>query len=342
MNSPPPIRLAIVGLGAIFDHQQAALDCLPGYELVAACDLNPDAGRKAPGIPFFTSLDELLLCTPDALLISAPPKEHYTIGRRALEAGVNVLLEKPACERMAQFQELTRLAEERGLLLDIAVHAAWAPEMLRFAELMQQQDFRAPLGPITAVKAHFYDPYMQQGTVLDQYAGLGGSWFDSGINGLSVLSRLVDLDTLRLDHCERTVLPEAAARGVREIQATAHFRFAVDEAPSAGWAMIDTNWTLERNHKRTEVFFHHSRTSYVLHHSEQRVYTMPPNGKPKLLLDASQGRGRLENHYIGLFSDYFLRYHARQTNLELASHIHNLFFQVYETNDSQARGDTPT
>jgi predicted dehydrogenase len=64
------------------------------------------------------SLDEVLADPGiDAVAFAMPPAQHHLLGKRALEAGKHVFLEKPMSLAAAQGQELVELAEARGLTL---------------------------------------------------------------------------------------------------------------------------------------------------------------------------------------------------------------------------------
>ena len=53
----------------------------------------------------------------DFLSICTPNDSHYPIAKAALEAGMNVVCEKPLAMTFAEAEELARLADERRLVL---------------------------------------------------------------------------------------------------------------------------------------------------------------------------------------------------------------------------------
>ena len=53
----------------------------------------------------------------DAVVIATPVFAHYTLAKRALENGKNVLVEKPMTASVQEAEELIELAEKKGLLL---------------------------------------------------------------------------------------------------------------------------------------------------------------------------------------------------------------------------------
>jgi D-galactose 1-dehydrogenase len=312
-------------MGTIFDYQVAALNITEGFELAALCDLDGSKITKSAGIPFFTSLDRFLEQGLDAVLISVPVFQHFKVCSQVLTNGIDVLLEKPAAETREHFEALVEMSIANRAALTIAVHASFGPEVLWF-EQHALQSALSDYGPVTAIRGHFYDPYIIDGQIKDHFVGLGGSWMDSGINGLSVLARLTDLHKIRFDRADRTSL---TLMGVREEQCSAHFRFPVMDKDMTGWAMIDTNWTLGKNFKMTEVFFHQSGTSFVLHHSEQAVYHYFPDGNQKRIADLSKGRERLINHYHEMFKNYRSKHRKDRSNVNAMRKLHELFFKVY-------------
>jgi predicted dehydrogenase len=53
----------------------------------------------------------------EAVVIATPPRSHYALAKRALEAGKHVLVEKPLATRLTEATELAELAEACGLVL---------------------------------------------------------------------------------------------------------------------------------------------------------------------------------------------------------------------------------
>ncbi len=109
---------------------------LPGVELTAIADLDEvSIGRirtRYPRITFGTrDFRDLLDRDLDAVAICTPPETHFDIARQCLEAGLNVLVEKPLTTRSDEAIELIRVARENDRVLMVghtfqynpAVHA---------------------------------------------------------------------------------------------------------------------------------------------------------------------------------------------------------------------------
>jgi predicted dehydrogenase len=92
------VRLGIIGLGnmgTVHAHMVARGD-IPGLELAAVADNNPDRLASWEKQQKFTDGDQLIRCADiDAVLIVTPHYSHTTLGIAALERGLHVLVEKP-------------------------------------------------------------------------------------------------------------------------------------------------------------------------------------------------------------------------------------------------------
>ncbi|HYD22789.1 MAG TPA: Gfo/Idh/MocA family oxidoreductase [Flavipsychrobacter sp.] len=74
--------------------------------------------KNYPTIQCSTNADDILNNPEiDAVVIATPVFAHYTLAKRALENGKNVLVEKPMTASVQEAEELIELAEKKGLLL---------------------------------------------------------------------------------------------------------------------------------------------------------------------------------------------------------------------------------
>ena len=90
-----------------------------GVALVAAVD--PDAARSADaearyGIPVFASVDELLSADLklDAASVAVPTVQHHAVASALLDAGLDLLVEKPLATSLAEADDLIERAEKGG------------------------------------------------------------------------------------------------------------------------------------------------------------------------------------------------------------------------------------
>lgn len=332
------LAIGIVGLGHVAGHQIAALDRTRGVRLAALCDRDPAKRALAPeGVPFHTDLDRFLVeAEVDVVVVSVPPSSHVPVARTALEAGRDVLVEKPLATDLGEIDALRAVAETHGRLTYSALHAAHGREVLWFLD-DAQEEMRAALGPVTGFACRFYDPYIgPDGRLQPGARSLGGAWLDSAINALSVVGRFVDPDLMALEHATMTRLPGSEAS---ELQGSADYVFPVAGGASYGRGTIDTNWTLGLNSKTTRLGFA-SGAEIVLEHSDETVLRLDRSGnsvEPTVIADLSDGTPRLTAHYFGVFDELVTDCAARRSNVAWSRRLHELMLDAHGFTHSRNR-----
>jgi predicted dehydrogenase len=111
-----PIRLGIVGLGAMGTEMLAAAVTTPEFTVVRAFDVSPAAveGARAayPGIAFASDIAEIVLAPDiDAIYFATPPASHAEGVTAAIQAGKAVFCEKPLAISLADGRRMTEAAE---------------------------------------------------------------------------------------------------------------------------------------------------------------------------------------------------------------------------------------
>ena len=145
MHSPsaqqPPIGVAIAGLGFGEAVHLPALQANPGFKPVALWHPRQerlDQACKSHGLKGFTEWDALLSDPAvDAVIITTPPEPRHDLGRRALEAGKHLLLEKPVALHADQVADLQRLAVQKRLSVAVDFEYRAVPLFMQAARLLQ-------------------------------------------------------------------------------------------------------------------------------------------------------------------------------------------------------------
>jgi nucleoside-diphosphate-sugar epimerase/predicted dehydrogenase len=125
-------RVLIAGAGYIADYHLAILRELDEVAVVGACDPNPErlaALAQRWNIPqTAASVEALIAAVPaDVIHVLTPPATHASVIRHSLEAGLNVLAEKPLVLSSADCEQLLALAMDRRVRLEVNHNATCHP-----------------------------------------------------------------------------------------------------------------------------------------------------------------------------------------------------------------------
>src|SRR3989338_155454 len=143
------IRFAVLGCGRIGPRHAEKLQKVEGAHLVAVCDVvreRADAIAKQYGVTAYYSIDDLLgdanvdfvnVCTPSGL--------HPEHAIRALEAGKNVLCEKPMAFREADARAMLAAAEKSGKALYVVKQNRYNPPVKLVRELLSEGKLGDPI-----------------------------------------------------------------------------------------------------------------------------------------------------------------------------------------------------
>jgi UDP-N-acetyl-2-amino-2-deoxyglucuronate dehydrogenase len=116
------IRFALVGCGRISaNHFEALERHQDRAELVAVCDIDPDALAKAEartGAPGFRTLDALLSGSdPDIVILSTPSGLHADEAIQVAATGRHVMTEKPMATRWRDGKRMVQACDQAGVHL---------------------------------------------------------------------------------------------------------------------------------------------------------------------------------------------------------------------------------
>jgi len=116
-----PTKVAVVGVGKFGQHHARVYQELPGAELVGVHD--SDAGRAAEVAAAhhcraFASLEELIE-QADAASVAVPTEHHAAVTCRLLEAGLDVLVEKPMARSLTDADQMIATADRCDRVLQV-------------------------------------------------------------------------------------------------------------------------------------------------------------------------------------------------------------------------------
>jgi predicted dehydrogenase len=116
-----PVRVGVIGVGALGQHHARVYADLPGATLAGLYDIDRRRAVEVAarhGARVFDHLRDLLP-EADAVSVAVPTIDHHRVARALLEAGKDVLVEKPMTTTVGEAEDLIRLAGERQAVLQV-------------------------------------------------------------------------------------------------------------------------------------------------------------------------------------------------------------------------------
>lgn len=149
------VRIGVVGAGSISESHLSSYKNNPEVELIAICDLNEGRAKdKAAkyGIPNVYTDYHALLANPDvdAISVCTWNNSHAPISIAALNAGKNVLCEKPLCKTVAEAYEVEKAVKASGKVLQVGFVRRYASNTRIVKQFLDNGD----LGEIYYAKAN--------------------------------------------------------------------------------------------------------------------------------------------------------------------------------------------
>ena len=157
-GGPRAIRTAVVGYGlagSVFHAPLLAANTSYSLDVIATSDAGRQAAASSrlPGVEVVRDGAAVLKQAAhlDLVVLATPPLTHYPLARAALEAGLDVVVDKPFAVTGAQGQELIHLARQLGRVLTVFHNRRWDGDFLTLRKLLAAQ----ALGKVTRFESRF-------------------------------------------------------------------------------------------------------------------------------------------------------------------------------------------
>ncbi len=247
------IAMGVAGVGAIGQNHARVLSELAGVRLAAIYDTDAvRAGEIAArfGTRAVTTLEELAACT-EAVTIATPTVTHFETGRRLIELGRHVLIEKPVTDNTEQALALVALAKKHGRVLQVGHIERFNPVMSLIEERLTQPKF---------IEAHRLSPFPNRSIDI-------GVVLDLMIHDLEIILHLVKSPVESIDAVGVAVMTK------REDIANARLRFA-----SGCVANITASRISPEKLRKLRVFQSDAYLSLDYQAQEGKIYRRGPQG----------------------------------------------------------------
>jgi predicted dehydrogenase len=266
-------RIAVVGVGHLGQHHARILAAIPEADLVAVVDTKPDRAAEiaakwgtAPLVDASTLMGRV-----DAVIIATPTISHVEMALPFVEAGVDVLVEKPLATSLAEADRLVETAAARGALLATGHTERFNPAVAAAVPLVSRPRF---------IEIHRLGAFPDRSLDIDVI-------FDLMIHDLDVLLAVVGSEVASVEAVGVNVLTS------RVDIANARLRFA------SGCIANVTASRISRDRVRKARFF--QRDSYVsIDYAKQEV-------EAYRLVAQNGGRPAIQGGRVDITSDEPLR-----------------------------------
>ena len=221
MTITQPVQTAFIGCGDMGrNHIRSMLQQLDTTHITAVCEPSQAAYEKTINLfkqanleppPNQPDLDRLLAeyrNSLDAVFIVTPHVYHHDQVKACMEAGLDVLVEKPMVMNAPEAQSLIETRDRTRKLLVVAFPGSLSPQIRAAVTMLRSGEF-GPISTISAVawqnwSTAFIETWRQQPEVSG-----GGFMFDTGAHMLNTVVDLAGEDFVEvaawLDHRDLAV-----------------------------------------------------------------------------------------------------------------------------------------
>ncbi len=194
-----PLSIGLIGCGAIAAKHVASIAACPDARLGAVCDVSAERMEQTTAMWRTASADPRpvvsysdygrLLADPsiDIVVVATISGLHARIATDALKANKHVVLEKPIALSLREADDMIRLADERGLRVQVCHQLRYRPLMRKLNELVTG----GGLGTIVtaSVKLRLYRPpgYYRSSAWRGTWEHDGGMLLNQGIHAIDLM-----------------------------------------------------------------------------------------------------------------------------------------------------------
>jgi len=253
------ITTAVIGVGYLGKFHAEKYAATAKAQLIAVVDIDEARAREIGSAVGVESLSDYryLFGRVKCVSIAVPTRFHYQVARDFIEAGIDVLVEKPLTVDIAEARELVDFAARKGVILQVGHLERFNPAIRRLEGVVKDPKF---------VECHRLAPFIERGTDVNVVLDLMihdidviASLVRSPVQrveavGVPVLTDKPDIANARINFANGCIANVTASRvslkrerKVRFFQADAYISIDYDQkraqiyhkpAPGAGWLDI--------------------------------------------------------------------------------------------------------
>lgn len=199
-------KVGIIGCGMIFDRHYEAIETnSDSFSLVALCDIderklkNRADEYKVPGFVDYKQMLKKMKGKMNLVVIATPNSLHYQMALDALEAGYDILVEKPIDFTHDRVEQIVKRAKELGRNAFAVLQVRYNPTVGMVREALEHKLF-GDLRSISLIQR-----WQRPSTYFDSWRAdieVGGrTLYEVGIHYLDIVQLLFGLPSVKASAC---------------------------------------------------------------------------------------------------------------------------------------------
>lgn len=186
MSEDEPVPVAVVGAGNMGANHVRVYDELPGSELVEVVEKDPERAQEVADQYDVRVVDEVAeLERAQAATVAVPNRLHREIAVACIEAGLDVLVEKPLAMSVPDARAIADAASDAGAILQVGHIERFNPAVDVLADILENKE-------LIAIEAHRLGPFNDHLTAESVV-------FDLMIHDIDIIQSLVDSPVRHVD-----------------------------------------------------------------------------------------------------------------------------------------------
>lgn len=196
------INIGIIGVGAVGERFIKALNRHGKAEIIGIYDTNQERlVHIADTYELDTANDYIELVESgeiDVIYLAVPPRYHHPIAMDIIQAGKDIICEKPLANSIEEAEEMYETAEEQGIVHAMNFPVVYTPALKKIKSLLEQ----GFLGDLRRIELHGYfeewPRFWQQNSWIDtrEQGGFVREVFTHFVQMTQMLfGRITDIDT---------------------------------------------------------------------------------------------------------------------------------------------------
>ena len=194
------LKLGIIGYGGMANWHHENCVKVPGVEVVAAYDVDPErvALAEGKGLTGYRDLQAFLADQRvNTVLVATPNDVHCELVCAALNAGKNAISEKPVALNVGELDQMIAASEKAGKVFTVHQNRRWDKDFVIAKAVYERGD----LGKVYSIQSRLHG----MGGIMHGWRGEpqhgGGMLYDWGVHFIDQIYYMLGYDALTAVKC---------------------------------------------------------------------------------------------------------------------------------------------